>query len=133
MAVSVYIVEDNPLVRESTAEFVSAIGDYNVCGWAPSAEEALEQMDAIDVDLALIDLSLPGMDGIELIEDIRQRWPDTCCLIFSGHGESTYVERALDAGSCGYVLKGNPTELIEALPAVLNGEEFVSDKIKRAP
>lgn len=131
MAVCVYIVEDNRLVRESTAEFVSAIGDYEVCGLAASAEEALEQIDSLEVDLALIDLSLPGMDGIELIEHIRERWPDMRCLIFSGHGESTYVKRALEAGSHGYVLKGNPSVLIEALPVVLAGEQFVSDKLQR--
>jgi DNA-binding NarL/FixJ family response regulator len=129
MTTQIFIIEDNDIVRESLAEFITAVGDYEVCGLAASAEQALEALDSHDVDLVVVDLSLPGMDGVELVEFIRTRWPEMPCVICSGHREATYVRRALEAGSKGYILKGQPHELSKAIPVILNGERYLSDKL----
>jgi DNA-binding NarL/FixJ family response regulator len=139
MTARIFLVEDNDIVRESLAEYISAMGAYEVCGVAASAEEALDRLERLEtatadaeslgLDLLVVDLSLPGMDGAQLIEHIGQRWPDTPCVICSGHRETTYVERALAAGSQGYILKGQPSELQEALPKILAGERYLSEKL----
>ena len=74
----------------------------------------------------LIDLSLPGMDGIELMRELRSRYPDLRCAILSGHRSKVYAHRALAAGARGYVLKGDPIEIEAALNAILSGERYVS-------
>ena len=74
----------------------------------------------------LIDLSLPGMNGIELIQELRARYPDLRCAILSGHRSKTYARRALAAGANGYVLKGDPLEIETALHAILSGQRYVT-------
>lgn len=81
-------------------------------------------------DLVLVDISLPQMNGAELIAIIRDRWPHLPCLVLSGHGETTYIERARNAGARGYLLKGTPYELPEAVRRILAGAEYFA---KSAP
>lgn len=126
MSSRIYIVEDNDIVREMLSIFVSDLPDLSVCGAAASAEEALSEIPSAKPDLLLVDLSLPQMNGAELIGVARQRWPDLPSLVLSGHGEAAYVERARAAGARGYVLKGNPYELPDAIQCVLQGSEYVS-------
>lgn len=129
MTPRIFLVEDNAIVREALTEFILAMGDYDVCGVADSAEDALEALDSLEVDLIVADLSLPRMDGSELVERIEERWPGTPCVICSGHREATYVDRALEAGSRGYILKGKPGELKEAIPKILAGELYLSPSL----
>ncbi|HUG62373.1 MAG TPA: response regulator transcription factor, partial [Methylomirabilota bacterium] len=77
-------------------------------------------------DLLLVDLSLPRMNGADLIQLAQERWPDLPSLVLSGHGEAAYVTRARAAGARGYVLKGNPYELPDAIHSVLRGKEYLS-------
>lgn len=129
----VFILEDHPLMRETTSEFVSALPGVEVCGTAASAEEALAALPEANADLLLVDVSLPGMSGIEFVKEALTRWPAMRCLMFSGHTESLYVERALDAGACGYVTKGNPAALSNAVLSALSGDEYVSDAARVRP
>ena len=97
---------------------------------ARTAEEALEQLPEITVDLAIVDVSLPGTNGIELVAAIRAQYSSLRCIVLSGHHEHVYVRRALAAGAQGYVLKEHPLDLIAAVRAVLAGETYLSAELK---
>ena len=132
MPLKIFIVEDHPIMRETLAAFVGDQPGYEVLAAAPTAEEALERLEEVEVDLVLVDVSLPGMSGIDLVGEIGARWPALMCLMISGHGEAAYVERALAAGARGYVLKGNPYELPGAIRDVTRGETYLSASLKAA-
>jgi len=128
----VYIVEDNDRMRTLLREWIDELPGLDVCGAAASAEDALPEMADAQPDLAVIDMSLPGMGGIELVATLRDRQPRMRCLILSGHNERTYVARALAAGAQGYLLKGEPGEIENAIARVLSGERYLSASLKGA-
>jgi len=80
--------------------------------------------------VGLIDLSLPGMNGIELITELRLRYPNMTCLILSGHKERAYSQQALKAGACGYLLKGKPDEIAAAVRRAVAGEQVFSPELE---
>ena len=125
-AIRVYVVEDHMGMRMVLREFIEREAGLAVCGAAETAEEALEALARLEADLALVDVSLPGMSGIDLVEVALERWPHLVFLMYSGHGETGYVKRALAVGARGYVLKGDPYELPEAIRQVMRGERYVS-------
>ncbi|MBS0431128.1 MAG: response regulator transcription factor [Proteobacteria bacterium] len=122
MGHSVYIVEDHPRMRDVLREWIAALPGLTVCGAAECAETALRELATTKADLVLVDMSLPGMDGTELVAALRERHPDIRCLILSGHDEARYVQRALAAGAQGYLLKDRPAEIEKAITTVLAGE-----------
>ena len=128
--VSVFVVEDHPLMRDMLLEFLAQETDIEVTGTADSAEAALEQLPGTPSDLVLIDMSLPGMSGIELLGQLREQYPDMRCAMLSGHGERHYVEQAFDAGASGYILKGEPDDVPLAIHRILQGECYVSTELK---
>lgn len=132
MSRNVYIVEDNDRMRALLRDWIDELPGLSVCGAAATAETALEELPAMQVDLAVIDMSLPAMGGIELVAALRERRPETRCLILSGHNEKSYVERALAAGAQGYLLKGEPAEIENAITQVLAGERYLSASLKGA-
>ena len=125
----VFIVEDHALMREIVEAYVTGQPALSVCGTASTGEEALGLLPC-GADLVLVDISLPGMSGIDLIRTIRTRWPDLACLVCSGHDEAVYVERALAAGARGYVAKGNPAELADGLRCILSGIDYLSPSLR---
>ncbi len=121
------IVEDHPVARQTLCQFLERFPDLKVAGIAATAEDALKKLsDSANYDLLLIDVSLPRMSGIELIGAVKKIAPDSRCLMLSGHDDVTYVNRALAAGARGYLLKGNPDELMTGIREVLAGKTFVS-------
>jgi DNA-binding NarL/FixJ family response regulator len=128
-AIRVYVVEDHPAMREALGCFLAAAGDMELCGSAASAEEALRDLDEARPEVILLDLSLPRRSGLALLGEIRDRWP-VACVVVSGHGEAGYVERALNAGAIGYVLKGKPDEIPLAVRHAARGERFVSASLQ---
>lgn len=131
----IFIVEDNPLMRRMLNDFLTRQPDLQVCGTAETGEEALERLTNPETDLKsmhliLVDTSLPGISGITLVEKLQSLHSDLPCLMYSGHGESYYVEQALAAGARGYLLKGNPFELPDAIEKVLNGETYVGKTLQ---
>ncbi|HET6913367.1 MAG TPA: response regulator transcription factor [Rhodanobacteraceae bacterium] len=126
----VYIVEDNDRMRTLLRDWIDELPGLDVCGAAASAEDALPELADAQPDLAVIDMSLPGMGGIELVATLRDRQPTMRCLILSGHNERSYVERALAAGAQGYLLKGEPAEIENAISKVLSGERYLSASLK---
>jgi len=129
MAVRVYLVEDHLLYRDSLAIYLEVTCNFEVCGMAGTAEVALEEIPELDPSIVLVDLSLPGPDGLSVLEGIRSRTP-VPCIVLSGHGERSHVERALASGAKGYVLKGRPEEVRVAMERVLAGGRYISEPLR---
>lgn len=125
----VFVVEDHARLRHLIETYLAIQGDLVCCGSAKSAEEALPLLAAADPDLLMADLSLPGMSGIDLIQQVVLDRPAMICLILSGHKESRYARLALAAGARGYVLKGNPDAIADALRRCSRGETVVSEEL----
>lgn len=126
MAANIYIVEDHPFMQYSMVEFLNRTPDFHVCGATATAEAALAQLPTLQTDLVLIDLSLPGKSGLELLQELHATVPTLPCLMYSSYQEKTYVQQAMSAGARGYLFKGEPLELVNAMRQVLAGHAYVS-------
>lgn len=131
MSLRVFVVEDHPFMRESLVEFLGMAIDCRVQGMSETAEDALARLPDLELDLMLVDVSLPGKSGIDLVRLVHQQYPHIVCLMLSGHREQSYVRRSLEAGARGFILKGNPSELPEAIATVMNGEIYLSKAVER--
>lgn len=125
------VVEDNVILAGTLVRFLRDQGHMTVAAVVPSAEAAIEQLPDLKVDLALVDVSLPGMNGIDLVALLRKQYPALPCLMLSGHNESDYVRRALAAGAKGYVIKHDPMAILVAVQRVLVGETYLSEELRR--
>lgn len=130
MSSRIFIVEDHPIMRQMMREFIEAILGMEVCGAAATAEEGLERLADLDVDLVTVDISLPGMNGIDLVAELQARWPELPCIIISGHHEPGYIKRAFAEGARGYVAKGNPMEIRTAIEQVLAGKIYLNESLR---
>ena len=125
--VRILIVDDHPVVRDGLAAELETESDLVVCGEAGDVAGALAQIDAAAPDVAIIDISLSGGNGIDLVKRIRERNESLPILVWSMYPESLYAERALRAGAQGYINKGTATrQILEALRAVLVGKVYLS-------
>ena len=106
------LVDDHAVMRHGLAAIVNEEPDLQVCGEAESAAEALELLAGTPVDVAVVDISLKGSDGLELIKHISVRYPHVLSLVLSMHDESVYAERALRAGARGSVKKAEAAETV---------------------
>lgn len=123
----VFLVDDHPLVRRGLSELLSGEVGLEVCGEAKTSDEALERIDPEACDLAIVDLSLNGPNGLELIKRLQSRAPDLPILVYSMHDETIYAERALRAGARGYVQKQEPADcVVTAVRWVLDGHVYLS-------
>jgi DNA-binding NarL/FixJ family response regulator len=132
MAHAIYVVEDQDLMRSSMRTYLSAEDDFDVVGTADSGEAALSDLvesDESPPDVVLVDVALPGMSGIDLVQELRAAHPTLACLILSGHAEESYVQAAHSAGAQGYVMKGKPSEYIRAIRATLKGDTYRSEAV----
>ena len=126
----ILLVDDHPLVRERLAEIINRETDLLVCGEAEDRHEALVAVPAKHPQLVIIDLTLKNSDGLELIKDIRSRWPKLRMLVVSMHDESLYAERAIRAGALGYITKQEATrKILIAIRRVLEGTIYLNEKI----
>ena len=126
----ILLVDDHPLLRTGIALLLNGESDFYVCGEATSTLEALEKLPVVNPDLAVVDISLPGADGIALIKQIKHLQPQCQMLVYSGNDEALYAERVLAAGAQGYLMKGEPPlNLLTAIRRVLAGEIVVGKEI----
>ena len=126
----VLIIDDHVMVREGVAEIIRHESDLDVCGMATTANQGLEAVNKLKPDLVLVDITLPGKNGIEFIKDARAMQPELRILVMSMHDESLYADRVLRAGGRGYIRKQEGGDkLIEAIRRVLGGEIAVSEKM----
>jgi DNA-binding NarL/FixJ family response regulator len=123
----IVIVDDHPLFRKGLEEMIHSDGTFAVCGEAGNAAEAMDVIRKLLPDMAIVDLSLPGANGIELIKNIRAEFPKVPILVVSMHDESLYALRALRAGAEGYVMKHEAmVNVITAIREVFNGRPYLS-------
>jgi len=126
----VFVVDDHPIVRQGLALLINRESDLMVCGEAEDAQSALQSMANSQPDILIVDISLNGPDGLDLLKDIRTRCAELPVLILSMHDESIYAERALRAGAQGYIMKQEATDkVLVALRRILAHEIYVSERI----
>ena len=123
----IVIVDDHPLFRKGLEQLIQSDDSFAVCGEASTAAEAMDVIRKLNPDLATVDLSLPGANGIELIKNIRAEFPKVPILVVSMHDESLYAFRALRAGADGYVMKHEAmANVIQAIREVFSGRPYLS-------
>ena len=126
----ILIVDDHPLMRKGLALSLNGETDLIVCAQVANAQEALDALHELDPEMAIVDISLPGMSGLELIKHMQALKPDLKVLVVSRHDESLFAERAIRAGARGYVMKMEAGEvMMKAVRRVLNGGIYVSNDI----
>ena len=126
--IRVLIADDHQIVRDGLRRILAAQADLEVAAEAADGDEALALVRANDYDVAVLDLSMPGLSGIDLIKRLRLEKPKLRLLVLSMHGEQQYAARALKAGASGYLTKDSASaQLIGALRKVAGGGVHVSD------
>jgi DNA-binding NarL/FixJ family response regulator len=127
---TILIVDDHPIFREGLTQSINREQGLIVCGEAENASAALEAVQAFRPDLVIVDITLPGKSGLELIKDLRALFPTLAILAVSMHDESLYASRILRAGARGYVMKQeSPRTLLQAIRHVLDGGIYVSERM----
>ncbi len=126
----IMVVDDHPIVRQGLALLINRESDMLVCGEAEEATGAIHVLASSRPDVLILDISLNGPDGIDLLKTVRATHPTLPVLILSMHDESIYAERAVRAGANGYIMKQEATEkVLIALRRILSGEIYLSDRI----
>jgi DNA-binding NarL/FixJ family response regulator len=127
--IRILLVDDHPMVRERLADVINREADLMVSGEAEDRHGAIEAILAQPPDLVIVDLKLKNSDGLELIKDIRARWPKMRMLVVSMHDESLYAERVIRAGASGYITKQEATrKILLAIRRVLTGSIYLNEK-----
>ena len=124
------IVEDHTLLRAGLRALLSQEADIEIVGEADNGRDAIQAVGALSPHLVLMDLTMPGMNGIEAIRDIKRRYPETKVLVLTIHKTDEYIHESLRAGADGYILKdATHDELRVAVRSVLNGKTYLSPDI----
>jgi len=127
---SVYLVDDHPVVRQSLTNLLNQEPQFQVCGEAEDISNALRDIETRKPDIVILDLSLNGGSGFELIKGLKQRLPQIAIIVFSMHDEKLYAERCIRAGASGYVMKRESTKrILKTIEDVLEGRMGVSEQI----
>ena len=128
--IGVFIADDHPVVRQGIRQIVASTDDIKVVDEATTGHEALERLAASTCDLVLLDLSLPDIDGLDLLKQLRREHPRRPILILTMHSEDQFALRALKAGASGYLTKESaPGELVDAVRKVVAGGRYISQRL----
>lgn len=126
----IFLVDDHPLVREWLTNLIHQQPDLAVCGEAETAPEALQGIGKLKPEVAIVDISLKGGSGIELIKNLKTLQPRILVIVLSMHDEDLYAERALRAGARGYIMKRETAKkVIAAIRQVLEGKLYLSERL----
>jgi DNA-binding NarL/FixJ family response regulator len=125
----VYVVDDHPIFRDGLVRIVEKMPFMIVCGEADNADQALKEITKLNPDLLLVDIGLPGMSGLELLQNIHAIQSKLPVLVISMHDESLYAMRVLRAGGRGYIMKNaGPEKIMQAINTVLSGRIYASER-----
>jgi len=128
----IFLVDDHPIISEGLEQLINQENDLHVCGSATDAAMAMKSIRIKRPHLVIVDISLGGKSGIELISEIKHYFPDIRILVLSMHTKALVVDRAMRAGAKGYVQKGEATNvIIKAIRTVLSGNIYFSSTISR--
>ena len=126
----ILIVEDHTILREGLKSLLSSHPDFEIVGEAGDGLEAVRAVDRVQPNLILMDLSMPRMDGIAAIREIKKKWPKIRVLALTVHKTEEYIMAALSSGADGYILKdATHAELLEAIRIILSGKRVLSPSI----
>jgi DNA-binding NarL/FixJ family response regulator len=126
----VLLVDDHPIIRQGLALLIDREADLCVCGEADGAHSAFHAITTLRPDIVVLDISLSGPDGLDVLKEIRMKSSSVPVLILSMHDESIYAERAMRAGANGYIMKQEATEkVLVAIRRILQGEVYLSDRL----
>src|SRR5580698_7969274 len=126
----VLLIDDHPIVRQGLALLIDREADLSVCGEAEGAHSAFHAIRTLRPDVVVLDISLSGPDGLDVLKEIRGKGANLPVLILSMHDESIYAERAMRAGANGYIMKQEATEkVLVAIRRILQGEVYLSDRL----
>jgi DNA-binding NarL/FixJ family response regulator len=126
----VFVVDDHPIVRQGLALMINREPDMLVCGEAEESNSALQAVPALEPDILIVDISLSGPDGIDLVKTVRASDSRLPILVLSMHDEAIYAERALRAGANGYIMKQEATDkVLIAVRRILSGDVYLSDRM----
>jgi DNA-binding NarL/FixJ family response regulator len=124
------LADDHTIVREGLKQLLGAAGDLRVVGEAQNGHEVIERIRALDFDVLLLDMSMPGKSGIELIRQVHAEKPKLRILVLSMHEEHQYAVRAIRAGAAGYLTKESASrQLVDAIRKVAAGGAFISSEV----
>ena len=130
MPIGVLIVDDHPLIREGIASYLEDDNQFSLVGEASNGIEALEMLQGLKAKIALVDISMPHMDGIELTKKITADFPDVKVIALTMMNDNLHIKKMMNAGALGYILKNcNQTELKSAIKTVLKGETYYSPEV----
>lgn len=128
--IRVYLVDDHPAIREAIRDTVGSTIDMEICGESSSSDEAFRDIEGMNLDVAIIDISLNDAHGLDLVQKMQAQYPDVRTIVFSMYDENVYAERAIRAGATGYLMKSAPTDaIVDAIRSVYDGEVYLSDKM----
>ena len=127
---SILLVEDHEIFAKALVRILIERGNVEVKAIVHSAEEALEKIAELDVDLVLVDVSLPRKSGISLVLVLHERYPHLPCVMLSGHLSQHYARSSLAAGARGYLVKDRAGDIVEGIQRVMQGEIYVSQEVR---
>lgn len=127
---SILLVEDHAGFAKALLQMLGQNPNLHIVAVAESAEAALQYLRGSNVDLVLVDYSLPDMSGVTLLEALQEQHPDLSCAMISGHLSLQHARRALEAGARGYMIKDNPLGILNGIPRILKGEIYVSEELR---
>jgi len=128
--IKILIADDHPVVRKGLKEIIEEIPDMMVGDEASNGREALEKVRKSDFDIVLLDISMPGRSGLDILKELKSEKPDLSVLILSIHSEEQYAVRVLKAGASGYLTKESaPDELIAAIRKASTGRKYISSSL----
>jgi len=128
--IKILIADDHPVVRRGLKQILGEEPDVGLLGEAKNFEEVLEAVQKLDWDIIILDISMPGKNGLDVLKELKHKRPTLPALILSMHAENQYAIRALKAGAAGYITKESaPEELVKAIRKVLGGGKYVSPSL----
>jgi len=128
--IRVYLVDDHPAIREAIRDTIEGTIDMEICGETSSSDDAFRDIEELQPDVAVIDISLNDAHGLDLVQNVRSQYPEVRTIVFSMYDENVYAERAIRAGAAGYLMKSEPTKnIIEAIRCAYDGEVYLSRKM----
>jgi DNA-binding NarL/FixJ family response regulator len=127
----ILVVDDHPIVRQGVSMLINQEPEMHACSQAGDITQALAALKSAAHDMAIVDLSLLGVSGLELVKQLRIKYPQLFILVMSMHDETIYAERVLKAGAHGYLMKHEGTDtILMAIRQILKGERYISDRMR---
>jgi two-component system, NarL family, invasion response regulator UvrY len=131
--IKILLADDHSIVREGLKRIIEESGEMEIVAEAPDGKTAFEQALKNKIDVAVIDISMPGMDGLEVVTRLKDHCPDLPVLILTMHDEEQYLVRAVEAGAMGYVTKQSaPEQLVDAIKKIYSGSRYLTEKASEA-